>query len=703
MTGSRPGPAAELERLRPLLEPTSIAVIGASGRPGRPGHAVLAALRRCGFEGPVHPVTPTYDDIEGWSCVADASDLPSGVDLAVIAGAAPRVPQQLAGAIAAGVRSAFVLANAAVLDDAGRSVLGQVAELVAESEIPVLGPNSLGFVNFARGAAVTWTPPVEMRTGSVALISQSGSTYSFANNLDPRIRFSFTAHAGQEVSVGVADLIRYALSIDETRVVGIYLETAAVPAAVSGALAEAAAQAVPVVAIRPGRSERSRQQIESHAGRMAGSDAAFEAMFRAHGVARATTVDEWWATIALLAGPRRVAARGGMGAVMCSGGARALLLDDGADLGVAFADVSGATRERLSELLTPGTPAENPVDVWDGQVDLADHATQCLRAVVADDDTALGVAFTDLGVYDPAGFPESFAAACITVAAETDKPVVAATYTSRQFHPPVMLALAEAGIPVLDGMRNAVAATGHAFAFREFQARRADHAPPETVDVAELRARLADPSPLGEGESLALLGRLAIPVPATKVVADADGAVAAATRLGFPVVLKTASSAHKSEVGGVRLGLDSEQAVRDTYAEMAARLGPAVTVAAQVPAGVEVAVGVVRDPQFGPILMIAAGGVLVELLDDRRFLLAPASAADVMRALEGLRLARLLAGVRGAPACDVAALASTISRISAIAAAAGDALAELDVNPIIAHASGCVAVDALIVGTGGPE
>jgi succinyl-CoA synthetase beta subunit len=220
------------------------------------------------------------------------------------------------------------------------------------------------------------------------------------------------------------------------------------------------------------------------------------------------------------------------------------------------------------------------------------------------------------------------------------------------------------------------------------------------VDATALRARLADPAPLGEAESLALLGGLGVPVPGTVAVGDADAAATAAASLGFPVVLKTASAAHKSDVGGVRLGLGCERAVHDAYVDMAGRLGPAVMVAAQAPTGVEVAVGVVRDPQFGPILMVAAGGVLVEVLDDRRFLLAPASVADVTRALGELRLARLLAGVRGAPACDVAALAETISRISAIAAAAGDELAELDVNPIIAHPAGCMAVDALIVRAG---
>jgi acyl-CoA synthetase (NDP forming) len=691
-------------RLRPLLEPASIAVIGASGRPGRPGHAVLAALRAAGFAGAVHPVTPTYDAIEGWACLADPAELPAAVDLAVIAGAAPRVPEQLAAAIAAGARSAFVLANAAVADasgdTSGDTVLDRVRVLVAASGIPLLGPNSLGFVNFARGIAVTWTPAVDMTPGPVALVAQSGSTYSYANNLDPRIRFSFTAHAGQEVSVGAADLIRYGLALDETRVVALYLETAAVPDALAEALAEAAEQEIPVVAIRPGRSERSQRQIETHAGRMAGSDAAFEALFRAHGVARTTTVDEWWATIALLAGPRRPA-RGGVAAVLCSGGARALLLDDASDLGVPLAEVSAATRSRLAGLLTPGTPAENPVDVWDGQADLATHATDCLRAVADDGDTALAIAFTDFGAYDPAGFPDSFATACRAVADATEKPVAAATYTSRQFHPAVMLALADRGIPVLDGMRNAVAAAGHALAVRDFQARRRREDPVEPVPAGRLRRRLADEAPIGEAEALALLRSLGVPVPAMAVVDDADAAARAAAQIGYPVVLKAAAAGHKSDVGGVLLGLASERAVRDAHASLAARLGPRVTVAAQVPAGVEVAAGVVRDPQFGPVLMVAAGGELVEMLDDRRFLLAPAPAAEVARALRELRIARLLAGARGRPPCDVEALARTISRISAIAVAAGEGLAELDVNPIIASPDGCHAVDALIVRAGG--
>jgi acyl-CoA synthetase (NDP forming) len=686
--------------LTALLEPTSIAVVGASGRPGRPGHAVVAALRAAGYEGAVHPVTPTYDTVEGWACVQSCAELPIAVDLAVIAGGAGRVPEQLAAAIAAGARAAFVLANAAVPAAGGTgTVLDQVRDLVAASGIPLLGPNSLGFVNFARRTAVTWTPAIDMRPGPIAVITQSGSAYSYANNLDPRLRFSFTAHAGQEVSVGVGDLLRYALSLAETRVVGLSLETLPDVRGIRAALLEAAERDVPVVAIRPGRSDRSRRQIESHAGRLTGGDAMFEALFRAHDVARARTVDEWWATIALLAGPRRFGA-GGLGAVMCSGGARALLLDDGADLGVPFADLGAAATARLRELLEPGLPVENPVDVWDGEADLAAHATACLQTVVDDPDTAVGIAFTDFGVFDAAGFPEAFAAACTNVAASTAKPVIAATYTSRQSHRGVVETLTAAGIPVLDGMRNAVAAVGHAITIRDARSR-GRSTPPPAVDATTLRERLRRPAPLTEAESLTLLGALGLPVPTLATVTGAEAAVAAAGRIGYPVVLKTAGAPHKSDVGGVRLGLTSADDVRAAYGALASALGPAVTVATQVPAGVEVAVGVVHDPAFGPVLMVGAGGTLVEVLDDRRFLLAPVGPDEVRRAIGELRLARLLDGTRGATACDVAALADAISRISAIASALGAELAELDINPIICHADGCTAVDALVVGTGG--
>jgi acetate---CoA ligase (ADP-forming) len=682
-------PAAGTTTLAPLLEPRSIAVVGASGRPGRPGHAVVAALRAAGFAGPVYPITPTYDAVEGWPCLPDAAALPEPVDLAVIAGAAPRVPEQLAAAVAAGARSAFVLANVAVPDDVRRAAAG----------VPLLGPNSLGYVNLARGTAVTWTPPAVLRPGPVAIVSQSGSTYSYATNLDPRLGFSFVAHPGQELAVGAADLIRYAAGLDETRVVGIYLESAGDGPAIAAALRDAAERDVPVVAIRPGRSERSRRQIETHSGRLAGTDAAFEAVFRAYDVARAATVDEWWATLALHAAPRRPRA-GGLGAILCSGGARALLLDDAADLGVPLAEVGAGTTARLAELLGPTLPAENPADVWDGQEDLATHATACLQALAEDPAVGLALAFTDYGVHDDARFPQSFAAACTAVAATSDAPVAAATYTSRQFAPAVVCQLAASGVPVLDGMRNAVAAAGHVLRYRDARARRDAPDPVPAVDATALRERLARAGALPEAEALALLGELGVPVPALHAADSADAAVAAAERIGFPVVLKTAGAAHKSDADGVRLGLRDAAAVRDAYADVTGRLGPEVVVAAQAPAGVEVAVGVVQDPAFGPVLVVAAGGTLVELLDDRRALLAPVGPAAVERALRGLRLARLLGGARGAAPCDVGALAGAISRISAIAAAAGPALAGLDVNPIIAHAAGCTAVDALVVGGG---
>ena len=220
--------------------------------------------------------------------------------------------------------------------------------------------------------------------------------------------------------------------------------------------------------------------------------------------------------------------------------------------------------------------------MWDGQADLADHATQCLRAIVDDPDTALAVAFTDFGVYDPAGFPESFAAACLAVAAETDKPVVAATYTSRQFHPAVMAALAEAGVPVLDGMRNAVAAVGRRSTMRDRLGRRADRRPGRGGRRRPARASRAR-GRSGRRRRSAILGELGVPVPATAVVADDVDAAVAAAGGSVPRGDEDGAAAHKSDVGGVRVGLASAEAESATaYREMAARLGPTVIVAEQV-------------------------------------------------------------------------------------------------------------------------
>ncbi len=687
-------------RLEPLLNPRSIAIVGASGREGRPGYSAIRAAKAIGYEGAVYPVTPTYEEIEGLRCYPDIAALPGPVDLALIAGGTGRMEGQLAHAIRHGARAALMFANAWLPEETGPPMRARIGHMAREADIPLLGPNTIGYVNYRDGCAGTWVPPVARKPGPVAAIIQSGSTYSYANTLDPRVRFNLTIQPGQEAALTVAELMDYALEVPGTRVLAVYLETVRHPEAFLAALERAEREGVPVVAIRPGRSEAGARHIVSHTGRLAGADAAFEAVFRRHGVIRAETMDEWWSTIALMSHDRRPGP-GGVAGIMDSGGQRALLSDHAEACGVPWADIGETTRAKLRARLDASLPAVNPVDAWAGDPDWPTVFGDCFQAVVADPDTAIGAVFTDFGANDVDEFTYQLAKVCTDAAARSDKPIVAATYTARQFHPGVLLALAENGIPVLDGGLTALRAIANAFAYRDFRARPAAPAlaPADPDMAARWRKRLGAGAALDEIEAFALLADFGVPTVAARRADSEDAAIAAADAIGYPVAMKTAEPgiAHKTEADGVRLGLGDAGAAGAAYIDLARRLGPRVTVAAMAPVGTEVALGMVTDPQFGPLVMVGAGGVLVELLDDRRFALPPFGEAEALRLIESLRVAKLLAGHRGKPAADMGALARAVSRLSVLADTMRDHVREIDVNPMVAGAAGAVAVDALVL------
>jgi acetate---CoA ligase (ADP-forming) len=261
--------------------------------------------------------------------------------------------------------------------------------------------------------------------------------------------------------------------------------------------------------------------------------------------------------------------------------------------------------------------------------------------------------------------------------------------------------LREAGIPVLEGTDSGLRALGHLLAEGAAHGRAGAAEPEPVPDEVRERwlARLASGREISELEGLALLADYGVPTVPARAASSAGEAVSAAEELGWPVVLKTAAPGvqHKSDVGGVVVGVPDAEALRAVYGGLAARLGPQVTVAAVAPVGVELALGVVRDPTFGPLVLVAAGGVLVELLGDRKLALPPLDEAGARRLIDGLQVRPLLDGVRGAPASDVNAVAHAVSRLSVLAADLGDHLQALDVNPVLAGPGGCVAVDALVI------
>jgi acetate---CoA ligase (ADP-forming) len=692
--------------LAPLLEARSVAVVGASARPGSFGNQLLAQLLEGGYRGAVHPVNPRYREVLGLPCHPSLAEAPGPVDLAVLAVPNAALEAQLAVAAAGGVPAAVIFASCqdpVPPPGGGPPLAERLRRIALDAGMAVCGGNGMGFFNLEHSLRVCGYPePAGLSRGPVAVVSHSGSVFSALLHNDRGLRFNLVVSAGMELVTTAAAYLDHALELPSTRVVALFLETVREPAAFRAALAKAAARGVPVVALKVGRGEAAGELVAAHSGALAGSDGAYQALFDAYGVARVRSLDELADTCELLAAGRR-AFPGGLAAIHDSGGERAHLMDLAEELDVPLARLSEATRARLAAVLEPGLPATNPLDAWGTGNDADEIFAACIRALLDDPDTGALALALDLTT-EPT--PDtSWTGLAIRAAAATAKPVAVLGNLASAVDRADAARLRAAGVPVLEGTATGLAALRHLLARRDFLAH-----PPLAASVAEpagqaspgaevrarWRERLADPLPLGEVEALAMLADWGVPVVAAEEAASLDAAVAAAGRVGWPVALKTAAPGvhHKSGVGGVRLGLAGPAQLAAAYADLAGRLGPRVVVARMAAGGVELALGMVRDPQFGPLVMVAAGGVLVEALRDHRFALPPVDARTARAALDRLAVRPLLDGA-GASVLD--AVGGAVVALSGLAVDLGDRLAAVDVNPLLAGPDGCVAVDALVV------
>ncbi len=678
--------------LTPLFAPRSVAVFGASARPGRPGCDIIAAMDVLGSRPRVYPITPRYEHILGIPCLADAGALPEAVDLAVIASGSARIMSDASAALQAGARALHVLGD---LEKEECDALGRLA---AAHGAALLGPNSVGFVNYAERSLSSWVVPPEGQrsAGAIALILQSGALFSYANAVDPRLSFCLTMQPGREAGVTLPDALIHALGMPGTKVVGLYLETVSDGGRFLDGLAEAQRRSIPVVVLAPGRSPRAAEAIATHARRLAGSTAGLEAAFRRYGVIATATLDQFWCTLRLMSvglepGP------GGVCVVTDSGAQRAMTIDAAAREGVPLASFSTGTQARLRSLLAPDLEPQNPLDIWGGEEDLAQHTADCLIAALDDPDSAVGLILTEFGVPESDTFPTRMADGATKAAKAAGKPLLAANFSTRHFSPSRMMRMEEAGVTVLDGLETSLAALGHLFGWRD---RRSWPEPQALPEETRRRVGLALDTlgPADENAALDLLSMADVPVVDRHVVSSADEAEKAAAALGGPVVLKSAAALlHKTEADGVKLDLRDGASVRAAYDDLAGRLGPRVLVAPMVRGGVEFALGGLVDPVFGPVVMVGAGGTKAEILADRRFALAPVGHDEALAMIASLGMSRLLDPHRGKPGISRDAVAAAVSALSRLLAAFPERISEIDVNPLIATPDGVTAVDAVIL------
>ena len=687
-------------RLDPLLRPRSIAVLGASEREGTVGRHTIENLLKGGYEGGLYAINPGRRSVLGVPCYPSLAALPGPVEHVMFAIADTRVEAALDEVIAHGARAATIMSALVIGGDTDPPLRERVLAKIRKSGLAVCGANGMGFYNFADGVwGCGFRTRSHRRGGNVAYISHSGSGMCGIVDSEERIDFNLVVSTGQELAVSMDEYLEFALEMPGTRAVGLFMETARNPRGLLRALAKARELDIPVVALKVGRTELSAQLTVSHSGAIAGEDGVYDAIFDRYGVHRVRDMDELATTLILFAQPHPLGA-GGLVSIHDSGGERQLLIDLAHDHDVPLTQLSPASTRTLESLLDPGLPAVNPLDAWStGGPDFDVTMQNCFAVLMGDPQAALGAVVhdraTDGGIY--AAYLDYLRAGH----AATGKP--AALVANRQgtgADPRVVEATRE-GFPVLDGLESFLRGVRHLFDHRDFAARPSGVAPAfaETA-LAKMRARLADRRRFDENDALTLLGDAGLPANAGSVVESEAAALKVARATGYPVVLKTAKRGldHKSEQQGIHLGLADEAAVSAAYRDLAKRIDPRVLVAPMIAShGVEMLLGLVHDPQFGPVVLIGAGGVHVEALADAVYALPPFDAAEAARLVGRLRIAPLLKSRRHRRPLAVGEFCRVAARFSALGAALGDGLSEIDLNPVIVHADGCAIVDALIV------
>ena len=651
--------------LESMLAARSIALVGASPRPDSFGQRMVEEVTRSPSRPQVHLVNPRYADIGGRACLPSLTDLPEPVDLVLLAVSDGQLEPQLELAAARGDRSAVIFGNAyEPPSDEKTPLRDRLAGIARGAGMAMCGAGCMGFINVSRGLrAIGYLEASPLPAGPVALVTHSGSVFSALLRARRGLRFSLAVSSGQELVTTTPAYLDYALGLPETKVLALVLEAMRDPGQLTTVLATAADRDIPVVLLTVGGSASGQAMVAAHSGALAAADGGWEALARACGVHRVGDLAELTDTLELFAIGRRVVRpalapaeasklAAGIATVHDSGLERAHTADVAEQLGVPFAKINPATTELLGKLLDPGLLPANPLDVWGTGADTRELFAASLTALAGDPSVAAVALAVDL-VPELDG-DRSYPLALLDATVRTDKPLAVLSNLASAIDPEVAGLLRENGVPVLEGTRTGLLALRHLLD----HAAQAARGPRPVIDPDRQRRgrELLAAGVTGGAPLLDLLREYDIPAVAARPATDQAGALAAAAALGYPVVLKTDEPAitHKSDVGGVVLGLAGPDALAAAYADLADRLGRRVLVSQTAPAGPELALGLVRDPGLGPLIVIGAGGVLVELLADRAVAVPPVDEPLAAELLAGLRVSQLLAGARGQPPADAA-------------------------------------------------
>lgn len=699
---------ADSASLRSLLAPGSVAVVGAGSRDRSVGREILRNLLQGGFRGELFVVNPNHRHVLGIPAVRSAAELPIAVDLAVVAVPAAQVTDAVADCGRRGVRAVVVVSSGfGELGPAGRQQQDRLVEVVRAHGMRLVGPNCLGEINTDPAVRLNATfAPLEVPAGGLALASQSGALgiAILRAAASCGLGISQFVSIGNKADVSGNDLLIAWAGDPRTKVIGLYLESFGNPRKFAR-IARRVSAGKPVLAIKAGRSQAGQRAGQSHTAAAAASDVIVDALFEQAGVLRVDTMEQMLDAARVLSdlpvpGGSRVVVVGN------SGGPGILAADAAVAAGLTVATLTEPVRACI-ERLAPGAAAtENPIDLGAGMQPFVLEAVLSTLLHAPEVDAVLGIVTQTL-VADNSELELAF----VRAAAGSDKPMVMVQTGERSRSLPVA---DDRALPVFGFPEPAAQALGIACRYARIRqapvpaaGRQLTGTELAGIEVGTEQSRaavrrlvtgwLADGRSgwLDPGRAAELLDRYGIPVCRQRLVHSLAEAEAAAELLGYPVAVKVAGVVHKSDIGGVRLGIGGAEQLRSAYQRMAGVASDGLLLQPMVAGDAEIIVGGMQDPVFGPVVMVGAGGVFADLVADRRFLLAPVGVGQTAAAIGQLRLARVLDGYRGRPPVSRQALAELVSRVAALVDDLPE-VAEIDLNPVLGHGEDLVAVDAKI-------
>jgi acetyltransferase len=688
-----------MEAMASLLNPKAIAVVGASQRPGR-GTSILANLQNAGFKGGIYAVNPRYADVLGCRCYPSVRDLPAEVDCIAVAIAADAACEVLEQAYAHGIRAAVVMS--AGFGEGGRSEPRSARlRALAQQGMCICGPNCFGFINVRSGAAAfSGIIPRTMQPGSVALVSQSGSLGNFVFSplmRDRGLGFSYFVSCGNQLGATVEDYVEYFVAAPEVKVIAAIIEDLKNPRKLVRVAATARAQGKPLIVFQVGKSARGQVMIRSHTGALAGNSEVLAAFLRRCGIIQAEGYEEFVEAIELFANLPERASGESVVLVSGSGGGAALAADHLETAGVALAELSETTRERIRSALPEFGSVTNPIDATGAMYDDPALLPKLFDAIAGDPAKPIVAANV---IAAPSDKMRQIAGAIADAARTSGRTIVA-------YHPTalgpvdgeIVKTLHAARVPLLMGIAGAMGALKHLL-------RPQQEAVAFSNSEAAIPEQAAAPFP---ADFLAARGALAehgVAVVECARAGSLDEAVALLRRFAQPVALKADAPGvlHKSDLGCVQLGCKSADDVAEAYHAIVSNAHKAgfekvdVLVQPMVPGVAEAYAGVINDPHYGPAIVFGLGGIFVETLRDTTTRMAPLSKAEALDMIASLKAAPVLMGARGRERADVEALAALLVALGRFAVANYGRFRALDLNPIIVKSAGAIAVDIAVEG-----